>query len=138
MTPQPVRRTCSASPGLGTTCAPRTQDGLCHRKSMASDPIGELATDIDALLAFFERVDEQHWARWARAVRTDIANSDAHCLSRILGAYGGTGSFNDLAIHPINGHAVNPDDVANANQQLDSLRTRIHQTACDLHHQLRE
>ncbi|GAB3352031.1 DUF6966 domain-containing protein [Amycolatopsis echigonensis] len=104
---------------------------------MASDPIGELATDIDALLALFERVDEQHWARWARAVRTDIANGDAHCLSRILGVYGGPGSFNDLVIHPMNGHAVNPDDVANANQQLDSLRTRIHQTACDFQHQLR-
>ncbi|WP_033289971.1 DUF6966 domain-containing protein [Amycolatopsis jejuensis] len=104
---------------------------------MASDPIGELAADIDALLVLFERVDEQHWTRWASAVRTDIANSDAHCLTRVLGAYGGMGSFNDLLIHPLNGHRVTLSDVDDVNRQLDGLRTRIRQTALALRRQPR-
>lgn len=96
---------------------------------MTSDPVRSLTADLDALIALLERVDEQHWAGWFRAARLEITNRDAHGLTRIRRAYGGMGSFNDLLIHPQNGHTVSSAEAGQANEQLDALRTRIHDTA---------
>lgn len=96
---------------------------------MTSDPVRSLAADLDALIALLEHVDEQHWAGWFRAARAEIMNRDAHGLTRILRAYGGMGSFNDLLIHPQNGHTVRSAEVGQASEQLDALRVRIRDTA---------
>ncbi|WP_236790627.1 DUF4911 domain-containing protein [Amycolatopsis sp. GM8] len=100
---------------------------------MASDSIGGLNADLDSLLVLLDDADEQHWSRWFRAARRDLSNRDAYGLRRILQAYGGMGSFNDLVIHPRNGHTISPDEARQVNERLDTLRTQIYRVA----HQLR-
>lgn len=101
---------------------------------MASDTISDLTADLDSLIDLLNHADEQHWSRWFRAARQDVANRDAHGLIRILEAYGGMGSFKDLVIHPQNGDAISPDEIGPVNERLDALRTRIYRVAHGLRH----
>ena len=106
---------------------------MCHAQPVASDLIGGLTADLDSLLVLLHDADEQHWSRWFRAARRHVNNRDAFGLERILQAYGGMGSFNDLVIHPQNGHTISPDEIGEVNERLETLRTRIYGAA----HQLR-
>lgn len=61
-----------------------------------------------------------------------MSTHDAHGLRRLLGGYGGMGGFNDLVIHPLNGHAVREADVGRVNTLLDTLRSALHADATAL------
>lgn len=44
------------------------------------------------------------------------------------------GSFNDLVVHPLNGHRVSDRDVRAVNQRFDLLRSRAYDLAFALAH----
>jgi hypothetical protein len=102
-----------------------------------TDPVASLISDVDALVAHLEWVNERWWAQRFRLARTDLANRDAHGINRILGAYGGMGSFNDLVIHPRNGHTIDPGQINLANETLNALRAGIYGKAAEVRHQQR-
>ena len=79
---------------------------------------------------------ESHWSRWARACRDALHRHDAAALDRVLGAFGGMGSFNDLSILRVNGHAVEPDQESTVNERLTVLSSIIHDDATALRHEL--
>ncbi|WP_342724313.1 hypothetical protein AAFG07_35535 [Bradyrhizobium sp. B097] len=58
-----------------------------------------------------------HWLDWVEKSRREIANSDFHGIERLLGAYGGMGSFNDLVLS------------SSSDDELDRLRTRARELA---------
>ena len=72
------------------------------------------------------------WSDWLTTVHAEVSAHDAHGLRRLLGGYGGMGSFNDLVIHPLNGHAVSEADVGRVNTSLDALRSALHADATAL------
>ena len=63
------------------------------------------------------------------AVHAELLSHDAHGLKRLLSAYGGMGSFNDLVIHPVNGHCVAKDEVDRVNHSLAELRSGMYADA---------
>lgn len=54
--------------------------------------IATLASMIELLRA----ADEAFWADWIERARNEIRRRDAHGLDRLVGAFGGMGSLNDV------------------------------------------
>lgn len=90
---------------------------------------------LDALVALLEGEGEAYWAAWMRRAREQIKDGDAAGLSRVLGAYGGMGSLNDLVVGQtyVDGVFAWTDDAAERNETLSALR----HTAWTLAHALR-
>jgi len=84
---------------------------------------------LRALLADTVELLEQHGEHhWSEALRTHLERVDENvggAETAVLGLYGGMGSFNDLVIHPINGHTVAVDEVGPVNDKLSALRSAI-------------
>ncbi len=53
---------------------------------------------LDAIIALLESDDERYWSGWMRDVRERLQQSDASGIEKLLKAYGGMGSFNDLLL----------------------------------------
>ena len=64
--------------------------------------------------------EEAHWAALVGGARDEITSGDAHGLDRLLMAYGGMGSLNDLYLAP----------------QFDALRSEAWSLATELRRQL--
>ena len=95
--------------------------------------IGNLDETVNLLLNH----GEGHWFTWATSCRAALQNNDAVAFDRVLGAFGGMGSFNDLWILSVNGHAVEPDQESTVNDRLTRLRSAIWDDAVALRHELR-
>ncbi len=78
------------------------------------------------------KVGESHWAKWMETALRRIENGDFSGVEHVLGAYGGMGSFNDLVLAAVNGHAVNDDNWRDYNDRLDSLRGELYTLANDV------
>jgi len=80
-------------------------------------------------IGLLDRVSEHHWAGWLREALSRIEQDDFYGIERVLSAYGGMGSFNDLLIHPLNGHSGTEVECAAVNERLDTLRTEVYDLA---------
>ena len=69
------------------------------------------------------------WADWMQRSRRKIKAGDLSGVTWLLKAYGGMASFNDLVIHPLNGHDVKADEVSQVNERLQDLRHRMYELA---------
>jgi hypothetical protein len=78
-------------------------------------------TELSSLL---RQHDEQHWSSWIESDLRRIGSGDLHGVTHFLSAYGGMGSFNDLVLHPENGHRVDIASVRRVNDALSILRSR--------------
>ena len=88
----------------------------------------ELIGELKELIAFLEKESQGHWREWFTRCLSMIENSDHQGIERVLGAYGGMGSFNDLVLTKKleNGnYSMQPE----ANNYLDNLRTSISEKA---------
>jgi hypothetical protein len=66
---------------------------------------------------------------WAERLRKDaqrIKSLDFYGVEHLRTMFGGMGSFNDLVLHPRNGHSIKAVDVSAANEKLDELRSKIY------------
>lgn len=82
---------------------------------------------LSELADMLHTVGEEELGGWARDCLGLVGRGDAHGLRRVRGAFGGMGSFNDLVLHPMNGHRIAPDEVSALNERLDVLRGRLHE-----------
>ena len=76
-------------------------------------------------MGVLEDDDEQHWLSYMNEVRALLLRGDRRAVKKLLGAYGGMGSFNDLVLghRVVDGETVVRDDMAALNDRLDGLRT---------------
>jgi len=81
-----------------------------------------LATLAD-LSALLRSHGETGWGEWIERSSELIAAGDAYGLEKLLGAFGGMGSFNDLVLHEHNGHPLTSSGADDANHTLSELRT---------------
>ena len=80
------------------------------------------------------RVGEHHWCAWLEESSRRIENGDFSGIEHLRSAFGGTGSFNDLVILPINGHSVSDEESCGVNAQLSDLRHEIFELADYIRH----
>jgi len=92
----------------------------------------ELLPILAEMLLILERVGEEHWRVWVLERRAEIESWDEQGVRRLLGGYGGMGSFNDIVIHPLNGHSLALDEVAATNDRFDRLRSEAYRHAQEL------
>lgn len=91
--------------------------------------IQELLVLLEAAQSLLARYGEKHWSNWLEKNARLIKNLDLYGVEQILTAYGGMGSINDLVIHPINGHQIKESEINSANEDFESLRTKIYSLA---------
>ena len=85
---------------------------------MPSDEAARLLSILDELIALLRESDETHWSAWLEQDRRLIANGDFYGVEHLLRAFGGMGSFNDVAL-----------GEAEKNAKLDVLRGALYDCA---------
>lgn len=98
--------------------------------------VAELRRDLIDCVVLLQHVGEQHWADWLQATVTRLDGSERQAVERVLGAFGGMGSFSDLVLDPTNGHDLGTSEIEVTNERLARLRSSIYQTATDLRRDL--
>jgi hypothetical protein len=104
--------------------------------SEAEERVDRLLARLDEGVALLDEHGESHWARWMHTVRAEVQMHDAHGLRRLLQAYGGMGSFNDVVLTNLNGHQFDTKQERIANERLDALRSSMYSDATGLLHDL--
>ncbi len=102
----------------------RTHYGRDVQEREADERYDRLMVDLKSTCKLLMRYGERHWSDWMDSVRREIEAHDAHGLTRLLQAYGGMGSFNDVYLHPPDaqgGRATESRD----NDLLEELRSQI-------------
>lgn len=94
--------------------------------SEANERVERLLGCLDEVITLLAQSGERRWADWMRTVRAEIEQKDAHGLRRLLQAYGGMGSFNDLVLSPADGLAAGSGEGRAINVRLDTLRSTMY------------
>lgn len=89
-----------------------------------------------ALAGLLRDVGADSWAEWMERNVELIERGDRYGIDRLVAAFGGMGSLNDLMIHPMNGHAIEDTEVSSANNRLDELRQRTWRLARETQREL--
>ena len=61
----------------------------------------ELVAVLEELIHLLNTDGNNHWANWMTKARALIVNSDFSGIEKVLAAYGGMGSFNDVYLTKI-------------------------------------
>ena len=109
---------------------------VAGNQSRFDDQYAELMSTLDEVTGLLRDVGEESWLSWLRLRMAEMKCRDISGLDRLLRSYGGMGSFNDLVIHPINGHRIDADDLNAVNDRLVQLRQRCWELARDIRHLL--
>ncbi len=91
--------------------------------------VEDLSTKLNEAISLLENVEEKGWSEWLRENLNLITNRDFCGILRLLGGFGGMGSFNDLMIHPENGHKIQHNNIDKVNDCLDALRSELYRLA---------
>ncbi len=81
---------------------------------------------LDSLINLLKKHNEIHWGNWFNKSLKSLRDNQ-FAIPQILGAYGGMGSFNDLVIHPMNGHTIEKGEIDNVNNKLRELAKEIYE-----------
>ena len=98
--------------------------------------VAELRGDLVDCVDLLQHAGEEHWADWLRGTVTRLDAFDRRAFERVFGAFGGMGSFNDLVLHPMNGHDLGESEIDVTNEKLARLRSSIYRTANELRREL--
>ncbi len=80
---------------------------------------------LENLLNLLKTHNESHWVNWYSKSLQSLRDN-RFAIPQILGAYGGMGSFNDLIIHPMNGHTIEESEIDLVNNRLRELAKEIY------------
>jgi len=79
----------------------------------------ELVTVLDKLIVILNNDENYHGANWMAQALTRINDSDFSGIEKVLAAYGGMGSFNDIYL----------TKITKSNEQFSILRSRAWELA---------
>jgi hypothetical protein len=75
---------------------------------------------------------ERHWISWMSQSLAQIENGNSAGIVKLLSAYGGMGSFNDLVLSSSDGRFLEDAECQQLNQSLDTLRSELFALATEL------
>lgn len=99
--------------------------------------LARLAGTLGEVATLLRDHGETHWLKWATTCCDELGKYNAAALDRVLGAFGGMGSLNDLLVLRCNGHIVEPEQESAVNHRLGDLRAAIWSDATALRKDLR-
>lgn len=94
----------------------------------------ELTEILSNLVVVLEADGNEQWSQWIKDAFARISGDDYSGIEKLLGAYGGMGSLNDLVLGQVyaNGEfSWKPGHVA-LNEQFSALRSRAWELANDI------
>lgn len=91
----------------------------------------QLIDVLEQIIAVLDADDEQYWRKWIASSRFLLLNSDYSGIEKLLSAYGGMGSFNDLVLGQsmLEGQFCWKVGTQNANDKLTVLRAKAYEFA---------
>lgn len=93
----------------------------------------ELARQLTKCAAFLERYGvHPDWVSMLASLATRLRAGDIGAASELRTLFGGMGSFNDILIHPHNGHRVDEKDIEIVNTRLDQMRHELFESCNSL------
>lgn len=96
----------------------------------------QLLLDLDQLATLLRKHGEDKWAGQLDKDRLGLQAFESKAIERVLSAFGGMGSFNDVFLHPTNGHSIREEEVAEVDQHLSDISSQIWANAKYLKQQL--
>ena len=91
----------------------------------ADERYERLRADLESTCKLLATYGERHWSAWMEAVHREIEAHDDHGLTRLLQAYGGMGSFNDLYLPPSDAQVVSETERRRDNDRFEDLRAQL-------------
>jgi hypothetical protein len=85
----------------------------------------ELIEVLDRLVQMLDDDGQEHWCDWMSQARTWLIESDFNGIEKVLLAYGGMGSFNDIYL----------SKLTRKNHCFSVLRTRAWELATEIKHE---
>lgn len=118
--------------GLSKPC-PEVEAAL-ERGEQMGPKTKELVEVLDELIPLLRENKADHWSNWMTEAKKRLTASDYSGIEKVLSAYGGMGSFNDLVLgtHEENGTPHQLPQYWEINEQLSSLRTRAGELADEI------
>lgn len=86
----------SKCPHLTQSGHPKHRSNYIFRFIFMGPLTEELISTLDSLIEMLIGQNEMCWAKYMDDSRKEIKNSDFHGIEKILSAYGGMGSINDI------------------------------------------
>lgn len=108
---------------------------MVNREAMGPKTL-ELVEILSLLATFLEEQDEKLWQNWVLDTRKRLLSSDYSGIEKLLSAYGGMGSFNDLVVgyYLKDGVFHQREGYVSTNETLSGLRTRAWDLATKIKH----
>ena len=85
----------------------------------------QLLLDLDELAKLLRKYGEDRWADLIAKDRLALEGFEMRAIERLLSAFGTMGSFNDLFLHPSNGHAIKEEEVEEVEEHLADISSQI-------------
>ncbi|MBN3494743.1 DUF6966 domain-containing protein [Vibrio neptunius] len=85
----------------------------------------ELIDVLDRLIQMLDGDGQEHWCDWMSQARNWLLESDFYGVEKVLLAYGGMGSLNDVYL----------SQITRQNEVFSELRTRAWELATDIKHE---
>ena len=94
----------------------------------------ELAETLSSLVVVLEADGNEHWSQWITDAFARISGDDYSGIEKLLGAYGGMGSINDLVLGQsyANGEFSWKPGHAALNERFSTLSSRAWELANDI------
>ena len=93
----------------------------------------ELASQLTVCAAFLEQYGvHPDWPSMLLALATRLRDGDISAAAELRTQFGGMGSFNDILIHPHNGHRIDEKDVDIVNSRLGEMRHQLFESCIAL------
>ncbi len=91
----------------------------------------KLISILEELIILLESDHEDHWSKWMKDCKSRLLRSDYSGITKLLGAYGGMGSFNDLIIaqNSTSEEFSWKSNYQELNNRLDELRSEASSVA---------
>ncbi|MEP1086951.1 hypothetical protein [Algoriphagus sp.] len=90
--------------------------------------ISDIEIALDKLIILLNEDNQKNWAEWFLKAKNVLREDIESSVSKILGAYGGMGSFNDAYL----------SKITRNNENFSALRTQLWYLAMEVKSQLRK
>ncbi|MCG7563120.1 hypothetical protein [Pseudoalteromonas sp. McH1-42] len=85
----------------------------------------ELVAVLDEMISYLKDDGNENWLIWMQEARKRIIQSDFSGVEKVLGAYGGMGSFNDYYL----------SRTTRKNERFSSLQSKAWSLATEIKHE---
>lgn len=85
----------------------------------------ELIATLESLILLLKEDNQENWVEWLQTAKKWLAQSDFRGIEKLLAAYGGMGSFNDICL----------SKITRKNENFSNLRNKAWKIAKEIQYE---